>query len=181
MSSIFQLTVTTNSSAATVANGLAPTVAVNGSDPVAINRDWGSYFHSTAVGSHNTSTVYADTMVNATATLTSTGTASNNETASIANQTITAKTSGAVPANGEFNISGTVATQAANIANAINSLPALAGIVTATSALGVTTITSVVPGIVGNALQASEALTNVALAAFSGGSQAHLATVHAGL
>lgn len=108
--------------------------------------------------------------VQAFATLTSTGTASNNETALVANVTLTAKTSGAIPANGEFNISGVVATQAANIALAINSVPALSGIVTATSALGVTTITAIQPGLSGNGLQVSESLTNVTAAAFSSGS-----------
>ena len=126
-----------------------------------------------------------DCMVNsgaiqAVATLTSTGTASNNETASVANVTLTAKTSGAVPANGEFNISGTVATQAANIALAINSVPALAGIVTATSALGVTTITAVVPGIMGNGLQLSESLTNVTASAFAGGSDGTAVRIYSG-
>lgn len=107
--------------------------------------------------------------VQATATITSTGTASNNETASIANQTLTAKTSGAVPASGQFNISGVVATQAANIALAINSIVALSGVVTATSALGVVTITAVAPGIIGNGLQISESLSNVTATAFASG------------
>lgn len=108
--------------------------------------------------------------IQATATITSTGAASNNETASVANQTLTAKTSGAVPANGEFNVSGTVATQATNIALAINSVVALQHIVSATSALGVVTITARHPGVSGNGLQISEALSNVTATAFSGGS-----------
>lgn len=108
--------------------------------------------------------------IQASATMTSTGTASNNETALVANVTLTAKTSGAVPTNGEFNISAVVATQAANIALAINSVPALAGIVTATSALGVTTITAVQPGLSGNGMQISEGLSNVTATAFASGS-----------
>ena len=60
--------------------------------------------------------------VAATATITSTGTATAAETMSIANQTLTAETSGAVPALGQFNISGTVGVQAASIALAINSV-----------------------------------------------------------
>lgn len=108
--------------------------------------------------------------VQATATITSTGTAANNQTMTLANQTITAKTSGAVAADGEFNISGTVATQAASIAAAINAMPELSGIVTATSLLGVVTVTAVVPGLVGNGLQIADVdLANVAVAAFSGG------------
>ncbi len=108
--------------------------------------------------------------VQASATLTSTGSAVNNETASVANVTLTAKTSGAIAANGEFNISATVAVQAANIAAAINATPALIGIVTATSSLGVTTITAVQPGVTANGMQISEALTNVTLTPFSAGS-----------
>lgn len=117
----------------------------------------------------------------ATATITSTGSASNNETMLLCNQTLTAKTSGAVAANGEFNISGTVGTQAANIAAAINAVAALSGVVTATAALGVVTVTSVTPGIVGNGLQISESLTNVTIAAFSGGVNARVITLHKGI
>lgn len=118
--------------------------------------------------------------VQATATLTSTGSAVNNETALVANVTITAKTSGAVAANGEFNISGTVATQAANIAAAINAVPALSGKVTATSALGVTTITAVQPGVSGNGLQLSEGLTNVTAVAFASGSDGSQVAINYG-
>jgi hypothetical protein len=107
--------------------------------------------------------------IQATATITSTGSATNGETALVCNTTLTAKTSGADPTAGEFDISATVATQAANIALAINSVAALSGIVTATSALGVVTITAVQPGLTGNGLQISEGLTNVTKTAFSGG------------
>lgn len=107
--------------------------------------------------------------VQATATITSTGTATNAETMSLCNVTLTAKTSGAVAANGEFDISATVATQAANIAAAINAVSGLSGIVTATSSLGVVTVTSIVPGLIGNGFQLSESLTNVTVAQFSGG------------
>jgi len=106
----------------------------------------------------------------ATATVTSTGTATNNETMVINGVTFTAKTSGAT--GDQFNISGTVATQATNIANAINNSSS-AGVadVTASAALGVVTLTSDVPGTVGNAMTLSEALTNVTVsgANFSGG------------
>lgn len=114
--------------------------------------------------------------VAATATITSTGSASNNETMLLANQTLTAKTSGAVAANGEFNISGTVGTQAANIAAAINVVVALQKTVTATAALGVVTVTAVVPGTTGNGLQISESLTNVTATAFAGGTDALVQT-----
>ncbi len=119
--------------------------------------------------------------VAATATITSTGTATAAETMLVCNQTLTAETSGAVAALGQFNISGTVATQAANIAAAINALPALKNQVSATSALGVVTVTSLVPGTIGNGLQISESLTNVTATAFSGGTDATVITLHKGI
>ncbi len=117
----------------------------------------------------------------ATATITSTGSASNDETMTLCNQTLTAKTSGAVAASGQFNISGTVGTQATNIAAAINALPALSGLVTATAALGVVTVTSTAPGTIGNGFQIAESLTNVAVAQFSGGVNATVITLHKGI
>jgi hypothetical protein len=135
-----------------------------------------SYLMSIAGGVYDGKIKEVTGAVNATATITSTGSASNGETASVANQTLTAKTSGAVPANGEFNISGTVGTQAANIALAINSIVALSGVVTATSAAGVVTITASAPGIIGNGLQISESLTNVTATAFAGGVDGHTYT-----
>lgn len=119
--------------------------------------------------------------VSATATLTSTGAATNGDTGLVANQTLTAKTSGAVPANGEFNLSATVGTQAANIALAINSVAALKNVCTATALAGVVTITAVVPGTTGNGLQISSALTNVTAAAFSGGTDSNVVTLHKGI
>ncbi len=58
--------------------------------------------------------------VQATATITSTGTATAAQTMTLCNVVLTAKASGAVAADGEFNVSATVATQATNIAAAIN-------------------------------------------------------------
>jgi phage tail sheath gpL-like len=107
--------------------------------------------------------------VAATATITSTGTATNAETMSLCNVTLTAKTSGAVAADGEFDISGTVATQATNIAAAINGCTDLKGLVTASAALGVVTVTAQVPGVLGNAFQMSESLSNVTVTQFTGG------------
>jgi phage tail sheath gpL-like len=77
--------------------------------------------------------------------------------------TLTAKTSGADPTAGEFNISATAATQAASMVTAINTVSTLSGIVTASNVLGVITLTAVAPGTIGNGLQLSEALTNVAI------------------
>lgn len=118
--------------------------------------------------------------VQATATITSTGAAVNNETMSIANVTLTAKTSGAVAANGEFNLSATPATQAANIAAAINAVAGLSGICQATSALGVVTVTAVQPGKSGNGLQISESLTNVTVTQFTGGSDGSQVAINYG-
>ena len=68
--SIFQLTVSTDDNAAQVANLLSPTVSVHAGDVWEVNRAWSEYFGSVADGAKNTSTVYADTMVQATATIT---------------------------------------------------------------------------------------------------------------
>ena len=106
--------------------------------------------------------------VQATATLTvAAGGSSDSETCSICNVTFTAKTSGAT--GNQFNISATAATQAANMAAAFNASSNLTGKVTASAALGVVTLTSVVPGLIGNALQISESLSNVTLSSFAGG------------
>lgn len=167
MASKNRITWTTPDSAADVANQILPTA----SEPSNSLDRAARYMDGMATMALGYTTASIETgIANATAALTSTATAVNNETAIVANQTITAKTSGANPVNGEFNISAVVATQAASIALAINSLPALAGIVTATAALGVTTITAFTAGIAGNGLQISEALTGVTATQFSGGS-----------
>lgn len=118
--------------------------------------------------------------VQASATITSTGSAANNETMSIANVTLTAKTSGAIAASGEFNISATPAVQAANIAAAINAVPGLSGIVAASALLGVVTVTAVQPGKSGNGLLMSEALTNVTVTQFASGSDGTQVAVNYG-
>lgn len=106
--------------------------------------------------------------VQATATITSTGAATANQTMTLCNVTLTAVA--ADPGQNEFVVSGTVGTQAANIAAMINASDDLAGLVTAEAALGVVTVTSVVPGLLGNGLQIADVdLANVAVAAFSGG------------
>lgn len=153
-------------SATTMKNILQLNVAANQVDDENLDKMIGDMID----GSQRSYTKISTGSVQASAAFTSTGSASNNETASVLNQTLTAKTSGAVPANGEFNISGTVAVQAANIALAINSLATLVGKVTATSALGVTTVTAVQPGVSGNGFQISESLTNVTVSQFSAGS-----------
>ncbi len=108
--------------------------------------------------------------VKATGSITSAGTATANQTMKVANQTLTAKASGAVAANGEFNVSATVGTQATNIAAAINAVVALVGIVTASASLGVVTVTAVVPGLIGNGIELVDIdLGNVTVAGMAGG------------
>lgn len=178
--SIFQVTVDTSDDAGQVSDLLAPGVAINANNPNAWGyvRDMGSYF--VADGARSLGITFADTMVAATGTITSTGAAVAAETVTVANIVLTAVASGAVPANGEWNVSAVVATQAASIALAINSIATLTNKVTATSNLGIVTVTSVVPGIIGNTIQLSEAATNVTVAAFSGGAQSHTGTISAG-
>lgn len=118
--------------------------------------------------------------VQATATITSTGVAVAAETITVANVVLLAVASGAVPANGEWNVSAVVATQAASIAAAINAVPALSGIAQATSALGVVTVSAVQPGVSGNGMQISEAATNVAVTAFASGSDGSQVAINFG-
>lgn len=107
--------------------------------------------------------------VQATATMTvAAGGSANDETCSIANVTFTAKTSGAT--GNQFNINADEEVQAANMAAAFNASSNLAGKVTASVAGAVVTLTSVVPGLVGNGIQVSDALANVTTAAFANGS-----------
>lgn len=106
--------------------------------------------------------------VKATATLTVSSTGSlNTETCTICNVTFTAVTSGAT--GNQFNINSTPATQAANMNAAFNASSNLSGKVVSSVNGAVVTLTSVVPGLIGNALEASESLTNVALVAFASG------------
>lgn len=131
----------------------------------------GNYIHSLPGGVRNANVKALIGAVQATATIVSTGAAVNNETMLLLNVTLTAKTSGAVAANGEFNLSATPATQASNIAAAINAVASLQPRVSASANAGTVTVTSLVPGTIGNGLQISESLTNVTVTAFTGGSE----------
>jgi phage tail sheath gpL-like len=105
----------------------------------------------------------------ATFTVSSTG-PTNGQIGTVVNQNITAETSGANPALGQFNINASPTVVAAGIALAINSFPATNAIVTATSALGVVTITSRHAGPTSNGLEISAGnWSNVVAAAFAGG------------
>lgn len=146
-------------------------VLLGNGDVVTGARNFETFFRKIKNGVIPADIKVVNNVVFATGTITSTGSASNGETMTLANVTLTAKTSGADPTAGEFDISATPTTQAANIALAINSDTDFAGIVTAKSALGVVTVTSVVPGLIGNGLDLTESLTNVTVAAFSGGNE----------
>lgn len=100
-----------------------------------------------------------------TITVASTGPA-DSETALIAGYTLTAKTSGAVPANGEFNISATPATVATGIAAAINAVVGLKSLVSASANGAVVTVTSLAVGTPGNGVKFAN--TNLANTTFSG-------------
>lgn len=133
-----------------------------------------SYFEAISGAVYSGSMHEVTGAVNAVGLLTVSSTGpTNGETALVANQTLTAVTSGAVPANGEFNINASATVVAVGIALAINSIVALSGVVSATSALGVVTITAVAPGKIGNGLQLSESMTNVAATAFASGVDGH--------
>ncbi len=163
-------------SATTMANILQINTSANQFDDVALDTLIGDMIDGAQVSYTKVSTG----AVQAVATLTSTGTATASDTAVIANVTLTAETSGSDYTMGQFDISATVAVQAANIAKAINMTPAFAGIVTATSALGVTTITAVQPGVTGNGLGFVDSLTNVSGVAFASGSDGSQVAVNYG-
>lgn len=134
-------------------------------------QNFENYVGSVSGGNQSAQFKFQVGAVQATATIVSAATAVAAETMLLLNVTLTAKASGAVAANGEFNISATPATQAASIAAAINAVASLSGKVTAVVTSGGTvTVTSVVPGLVGNGLQISESLTGVTVTAFASGS-----------
>jgi phage tail sheath gpL-like len=132
----------------------------------------GNYIHSLSAGVKSADLKANVGAVKATATITFTGAPSDNETCSIGNVTFTAKTSGAT--GNEFNIGTSVAITASNLANAINANTTLNKFLTASSNAGVVTLTCEVPGLIGNALQLSEALSNATAVAFANGSDGTL-------
>lgn len=128
---------------------------------------------------HISGVVTAEVFTTYVATLTSTGTASNNETFVLNDKTFTAKTSGAVAANAEFDISGTPTTQAANIVAAINAVAdtRVNGVVTAFNVAGVVYIYALVNENKG--LYLTESLTNATRVDFASSSNAGIVNINA--
>ena len=134
-------------------------------------NNFADYIGGLLGGNYMAKLEWATGAVQATGSIVSTGTATAAQTMKIANQTLTAKASGAVPADGEFNVSATPATQATSIALAINSMPELSGIVTAVAVDGTVTVTAVQPGVVGNGIELVDVdLANVAVTGMANGS-----------
>lgn len=128
------------------------------------------YLMSLSGGNQSADTKIQVGAVGASATLTSSGAGSaNGQIGTILNVEIKAVTSGANPLVGEFNISGTPATQAASMEAAIRAV--LGSKLDVVRQGAVVTVTSKVPGSLTNGLQISAGnLANVAVGAFSGGS-----------
>lgn len=104
----------------------------------------------------------------ATYTFSSTG-PTNGQACTLLNTTLTAVTSSADPAQGQFNINATPATVAASMVLAIQAV--LGNKVSVSRNGGVVTVTSKIPGALTNGLQISAGnLSNVVAAQFSGGS-----------
>jgi hypothetical protein len=188
-SSKFILIVTTNNDGATTAGEIAPSTSVPGQSNTTGPGSWDTvqdiaqFLISEAMG-RGINIRYADTAVSASTTGTFTGAPSDTETMVINGVTFTAKTT---PTTTEqFKIGSSVTATAANLAAAVNA-STNAGIlntVGATSALGVVTFFSIVPGPVGLNIPITEALSNFTLAQATftaGGTQAHNATISAGI
>ncbi len=152
------------------------------SDPHMSFERFGAYLHAIAGAVYSGAAVETTGAVNAYGLITSTGTATAADEMTVANVTLTAKTSGADYTAGEFDISGTVGTQATNIARAINSTDDFAGIVTATHALGVVTVTAVAPGAMGNGIELDlGTMHNMSVTAFAHGADGNTFTYAVGL
>ncbi len=177
MSSKVRLDLTIPSNEATF---IAKTLPMN-TGPHRSFSNLSSYFAAIAGAVYSGAMVETTGAVQAYGLITSTGTATNGDTMTVANVTLTAETSGADYTMGQFDISGTVATQATNIARAINSTPAFSGIVTATHALGVVTVTAVAPGTMGNGIELDlGTMHNMSVTAFAHGVDGHTYTYSIG-
>ncbi len=170
MSSMIRIDLTIPSNEATF---LAKTLPIS-SDARRSFDGLSSHFASIAGATYSGKVHEVTGAVQAYGLITSTGTATAADTMTVANVTLTAETSGADYTMGQFDISGTVGTQATNIARAINSTPAFSGIVTATHALGVVTVTSVTPGLIGNGIELDlGTMHNMSVTAFAHGADGH--------
>lgn len=175
--SITNIVITTVDTAAMVLDQLNPQSGASSSDSLSrlgryVDGLANSAFYYTTV-----SEAVGATQATATFTVSSTG-PTNGQVGTLVNQNLTAKTSGAVPANGEFNINASATVVATNLTLAINSTPLISALVTATSNAGVVTITSKHAGSTSNGLQISAGnWSNIVAAQFSGGSGGTVVTL----
>lgn len=160
---INDVTFTAKTSGAVAANGefdLSSTVATQAANLVAaVNA---------SVDSKIDGVITASVFNTYIASITSTGAASNNETFELNGVTFTAKSSGAVAANGEFDVSATPATQATNILAAIQAVAdtRVNGVVTAYRTAGVVTIVAI-DNTSSSGLNLTEACSNVTASNFA--------------
>jgi phage tail sheath gpL-like len=110
-----------------------------------------------------------DAPVAATGTVAFTGLPTADETLTVCNTVFTAKASASTSV--QFTIGADATAAGANLAAKINAHPTVSQYVTASAATGTVTLTAAVPGVIGNALQLSEALSNATVTAFSGGTE----------
>lgn len=163
-------------SAATLTGWLRP---VAGKEPESLQRI-SSYFAGIAGGpfSGRCTMLVGTVAAAATVTFTSTGPVAD-ETMTLLNITITAKTSVSDPLV-EFARSNTPSVDATNLAALINTSVNWNTRLSASANAGVVTITALVPGAAGNGYQIAEAMTNTAVAAFSAGSDGTQTVVYNG-
>lgn len=173
-----------------VANEVSPTGFGKGDAPTLLRKISG-LFAACAQGAFASNLKMAYNAIAATGTITVTGTGTNGDTLTLLGTVITMKTSGALPANNEINIGGSVTAVANQIVGLINGTTALspnswAGLVYASNVAGVITVTCLIPGVIGNKLVAttksSTALTITAdIGVAIAGSEGTAATFKSGI
>lgn len=175
--SITNIVITTVDTAAMVLDQLDP--QPNADSPASLDR-LARYIDGLANSAFYYTTVTEGVgAIQATATFTVSSTGpTNGQIGTVVNQNLTAETSGANPALGQFNINASPTVVAAGIALAINSTPAISALVTATSSSGVVTIVAKHAGSTGNGLEISAGnWSNIVAAGFSGGSGGTVVTL----